>query len=76
MSEQITTESGADVRIYRFRDFLGAGSAAKILTEFSHVLTDEDRTGFTGYGDDMDEHEYPPAAMAIEMDFTHTGDLA
>lgn len=77
MSVTLTTDSGADVTIYRFRDFLGAGSAALILTRFDHLLTEEEREGWTAYGDgDNPPREYPPAAMSLEDHFTHEGEPA
>lgn len=77
MATDLTTGSGADVRIYRFRDFLGAGTAAIITTRFDHLLTDEEREGWTAYGDgDNPPREYPPAAMSWEDHFDHTGESA
>ncbi|UTF56042.1 hypothetical protein [Natronosalvus rutilus] len=77
MATHLTTDSGADVTIYRFRDFLGAGTAALITTRFDHLLTEAERTGWTGYGDgDNDAIEYPPAVMSWEDHFDHTGERA
>ena len=77
MVVELETDAGATVRIYRFRDFLGAGSAALISTRFDHVLTDGEREGWTAYGDGYNPpREYPPGAMSDEEHFDHTGERA
>ena len=74
---ELETDAGATVRIYRFRDFPGAGRAALISTRFDHVLTDEERKGWMSYGDgDNPPREYPPAAMSDEDHFDRTGERA
>ena len=77
MVTELTTDSGATVRLYRFRDFLGAGTAALILTRYDHLLTDEEKEAWTAYGEgDNPPREYPPAAMSTEDHFDHTGEPA
>lgn len=77
MATDLTTDSGADVRIYRFQDFMKAGAAALITTRFDHLLTDEERKGWTEYGDGNNPpREYPLACMSWEDHFDHTGQPA
>jgi len=76
MSVELETDAGATVRIYRFRDFLGAGSAALITTRFDHLLTDEEKEGWRPNGAADEPYEYAPAAMSWEDHFDHTGERA
>jgi len=76
MVTELETETGATVRIYRFQDFLGAGSGALILTRYDHLLTDEEKEGWRPNGEPSEPHEYPPAAMSDEQHFDHRGNPA
>lgn len=76
MVTELETATGATVRIYRFQDFLGAGSAAIISTRYDHLIPEEERTGWRPNGASDEPYEYPPAAMSDEQHFTHTGEPA
>lgn len=76
MSVELETDAGATVRIYRFRDFLGAGTAALVTTRFDHLLTDEEKQGWRPNGEGDEPYEYPPAAMSDEAYFDHRGNPA
>lgn len=74
MSVTLERDDSADVTIYRFRDFLGAGSAALVITRLDHLLTEEERTGWRPNGASDEPYEYPPAAMSDERYFDHHGE--
>lgn len=76
MTIELETDTGATVRIYRFRDFLGAGSAANIITRFDHLLEEDEREGWRPNGATDEPYEYPPVAMSTEDWFDHEGNPA
>ena len=76
MTIELDTDAGATVRIYRFRDFLGAGSAATIVTRLDHLLSDDEREGWRPNGAADEPYEYPPAVMSTEDWFDHEGNAA
>lgn len=75
MVVDLETDSGAKVSIYRFTDFPADATTALVITHFDHLLTDEERTGWTGYGEGgNDPIEYPPAMMAVNDWFGPDGE--
>lgn len=71
MALEITTDGGSTTELYLFRDFPpGAGHTVNITTRFDHLLTEDERTGWTDHGDgDSEPREYPPAMMSVEYWF-------
>lgn len=66
MSVHVDVDGGADVTVYRFSEFPpDSGPKANIITEFSHLLTEDERVGWRP-NDEEDALEYPPVAMAWE----------